>query len=209
MSAAWTKTKWHVFDFQQNLDLPTQMLAVVFARSTLLATQKIRFGSPQRSFCQATRLSTKTLIPKRLTESRTHGGELMIRGSLKTMTGWKIYIHKQDNGGSAPATLQSPSGALLAVWQASSGGLGWIDRLLKDDMAVQLASGGYPNVYTAPAQHVRAALQDGPPHANETWISGEGDVFVGTGPGRNNIDRDALEAARPDEWLLITVWDES
>jgi hypothetical protein len=125
------------------------------------------------------------------------------------MTGWKIYIHKQDNGGAVPATTQSPSGELLAIWQANSSGIRWIDQLLKDDLAVELARGGYPNLYTAPAQHIRAALADGLPHANETWISGEGDVFVGTGPGRNSINREALEAARPDEWLIITVWDES
>jgi hypothetical protein len=47
-----------------------------------------------------------------------------------------------------------------------------------------------------------------PPEANDRWLMDEGDQ-VDPGWGHNAYDAEAAAACPPEEWLLITVWDES
>lgn len=125
------------------------------------------------------------------------------------MLGWNITIYRKESGGTSPASLGASRGDRLATWQAGIGGLQWIDELVKQGLAVCLGGHGYPTEYTAPLEHVRAPVLEGPPHANARWLLGEGDVVTGVWAGQTTIDEEALRAGDPHEWVLIVVWDES
>ena len=125
------------------------------------------------------------------------------------MLGWNISIYRQKGGGSSPAAPESPKGTRLAVWQAGWNGLAWLDELMKAGKVLNLGGNGYPSWYTATAAELRPRLVDEPPEAYATWISGLGDIISSQWEGKTVIDREALAACSPDEWLLIEAWDES
>ena len=125
------------------------------------------------------------------------------------MLGWHISVFRQKDGGAAPATMKSPEGARLAVWQTSDPMLAWLDMLVKAGKAIDLGGNGYPNRYTATAKHLIPCFVDGPPEANNVWVCGPQDIIGKGWEGKTVIDHSVIESCRPDEWLLIEVWDES
>jgi hypothetical protein len=125
------------------------------------------------------------------------------------MLGWHISVYKQTEGGSSPATAESQMGIRLAVWQTGSGGLVWIDELVKAGKAIDLGGNGYPCYYTATAENLLPTIIEGPPMAKQVWSYGATDVITGKWAGRTVIDHEAVASCRPDEWLLIKAWDES
>ena len=125
------------------------------------------------------------------------------------MLAWQITVFRQQNDGSAPAQANAKPGVALASWQCEYSGGDWLDALVAQRLAVQLRGDGYPSEYTARAEHVLPRIRAGqPPHMNEHWWVGEGEVTVGGVP-QNTFDTDAMDACRPQEWLFIVVWDES
>ena len=128
------------------------------------------------------------------------------------MLGWNISVHRQKNGGAAPATKAKSyldHGPQVAVWQTSLFGLDWIEELVKDGKAIWIAGGGYPNQYTATAKNIIPTVLKGPPRANAVWACGSHDIIYSWWAGKTVIDQPLAEACRPDEWLLIEAWDES
>lgn len=125
------------------------------------------------------------------------------------MLGWHISVFRQNNDGSAPASFGAAHGTRLAVWQAGLGGLDWISDLEKQEKAVFLGGNGYPLEYTARTMHLKPQLLEGPPLANATWKCDPGDILLSGWVGKTAMDLPALEACRPNEWLIIRVWDES
>ena len=126
------------------------------------------------------------------------------------MLGWRISVYRQLDGGKEPAPFGAARGeARLAVWQTGLGGLDWLDELAKQRNAIDLGGDGYPNQYTAMAQHLRKELFEGPPYAKEVWSRGESDIVTPKWPGKTLVDRAALDACGPTEWLIIEAWDES
>lgn len=122
---------------------------------------------------------------------------------------WRITVFRQQNDGSAPAQARPEGGTVLANWQCQYSGGRWLDELVAQQLATKLRDDGYPSEYTARAEHILPRIHDGqPPDMNKHWLSGEGDYFVGGVP-RNHFDVAAMDACRPDEWLFITLWDES
>lgn len=65
------------------------------------------------------------------------------------MLGWSIYIYRQADGETAPATKDSKRGELLAKWEAQWDGLSWMEELVKAGKATSLGGNGYPCLYTA------------------------------------------------------------
>lgn len=124
------------------------------------------------------------------------------------MLGWHISVYRQEDG-SAPASVRSPVGSTLAVWQTGCDGLRWLKELVQRGKALDLGGGGYPDRYTATASVVLPAIQAGPPLANEPWKSDPGDILLPNWLGKTTIDLTAIERCREDEWLLIEAWDES
>jgi hypothetical protein len=125
------------------------------------------------------------------------------------MLGWMISIHRQLDGGVAPAKPDCPRGPSLAVWQAGSGGLAWLDELVKQNRAIDLGGSGYPLWYTAPANELIAFVAESPPLARSLWHVGENNVVLPGWIGKTQIDSSALSECRSDEWLVIEAWDES
>ena len=100
--------------------------------------------------------------------------------------GWHITVFRQQHDESNPADFKSATSTRLAVWQAGVDGLDWIGELVKQQQAIRLGGDGYPSRFTATAKHIIPRIR-----------------------GKTTKDPDAMKACRPDEWLLIEVWDES
>jgi hypothetical protein len=125
------------------------------------------------------------------------------------MLGWNISVFRQVDDGLSPAKAGSEKGVRLAVWQTGLEGLKWLDALVEAGHAIDLGGNGYPNYYTAQAEHLIPRIIDGPPEANPTWSYGPHDVVTSQWEGKTTIDRAAIEDCRSDEWLLVVAWDES
>ncbi len=125
------------------------------------------------------------------------------------MTGWHISVFRQTEGGAAPASTGSEEGPRIAVWQTDLEGLQWFGELVAAGNAIDLGGNGYPNYYTAKAQHITSRVLAGPPLAKRTWTFGEHDIIMPNWEGKTVIDRAVADDCRPDEWLIVIAWDES
>ena len=127
------------------------------------------------------------------------------------MLGWHVSVYRQPDGGNSPATFESAEGARIAVWQTDVDGLDWLIELAKEGKAVDLGGNGYPSRFTARAEILVPYLVTGSFSANETWVIPEGsyipdpEAYV----GKTRVDPEGAQQCRPDEWLLVEVWDES
>jgi hypothetical protein len=125
------------------------------------------------------------------------------------MLGWHISVFRQTDGGSSPAKADSEEGVRLAVWQTGVEGLQWLDELVETGQTIDLGGDGYPNYYTAQAEHLIPRIVGGPPEANRIWRHAPQDVITSRWEGKTTIDRAAADDCRLDEWLLVVAWDES
>jgi len=125
--------------------------------------------------------------------------------------GWHVSVYRQADGGHSPATPESAQGVRLAVWQTDVGGLDWLRDLAKEGKAIDLGGNGYPSWFTAPAEHLIPRIEGGSLRANEDWVIGEGSYIADPKlwVGKTQIEPEAVKQCRPDEWLLIEIWDES
>ena len=73
---------------------------------------------------------------------------------------------------------------------------------------INLHGNGYPSRYTGQSQYILPSVKDGPPLANSVWSAGAGDIVISKWDGKTVLDHVAMDACRPDEWLLIDAWDE-
>lgn len=125
------------------------------------------------------------------------------------MMGWHISVFRQAVGGSTPADRDAEEGPRLAVWQTGIDGLQWLNELVAANDAIDLGGNGYPNYYTAQAEHIISRIVAGPPLANRAWSVGEHDILMPGWEGKTVIDRAVADECRPDEWLIVIAWDES
>lgn len=127
------------------------------------------------------------------------------------MIGWFIAVYRQSNSGLLPATNTPHQGEKLARWQASLGGLDWIEKLVEEGKAIEVATnGGYPIRYTIPAKYLIPYLTVTPPNARENWIVDVEDVLIPSlWKGKTEINKKGIHKCDPDEWLLLEAWDES
>jgi hypothetical protein len=123
--------------------------------------------------------------------------------------GWHISVYRQQTDGSAPAASGAEFGTRLAVWQTGLHGLDWLNELVRLRKAIDLGGGGYPNEYTAMAIHIVPRLRGDPPLAKPFWTFDKGDIITPEWLGETTKDLEAMDASRPDEWLIIRAWDES
>ena len=123
--------------------------------------------------------------------------------------GWHISVYQQQTDGLAPAAFGAPRGARLTGWQTGLGGLDWFNELVKTEKAIQLSWNGYPMEYTAMAIHIVSRLRGDPPLAKPYWTVDKGDIITSEWLGKTTKDLEAMDACRPDEWLIIVAWDES
>jgi len=125
------------------------------------------------------------------------------------MLGWDIIVRRQRENRTSPIANPSlfgfgslevaaiASSPVVARWQAHTGGLGWLDALVKKGKALLLATNsGYPYYYAAKAEDVVPIIIYNAPHAKT--------------PGELGAeDRIKLAKIEPDEWLFVEAWDQS
>jgi hypothetical protein len=119
------------------------------------------------------------------------------------MLGWDIYISRQRDGGSAPATFEAETGATLESWDSGMWGLRWAGDLTKAGEAIDLGGNGYPMRYTAQAKvlrHSRAIP------LRQVWNQAPV-ALAGASPPVPK--KPSLFDCPPDEWLVIETWDQS
>ena len=97
--------------------------------------------------------------------------------------------------------------AVLANWETSVGGNGWVQRLVDEGKAVQLLSGGYPNLYTAKASDVLPIIESGPPARNDPAVIGDDHVMPANRARDVILHHGKIAACPPDKVLTIEVWD--
>jgi hypothetical protein len=97
----------------------------------------------------------------------------------------------------------------MAVWQSGVNGVAWLNDLIEDGEAIQLLGGGYPDLLTATAAHLLPRILEGPPEARSPWAASSHDLTTDGWEGQTLLNHAALEDCRPDEWLLVEIFDES
>lgn len=109
-----------------------------------------------------------------------------------------------------PAKVADQKGARLAIWQvAGRAGLGWIRALVEEGRAIDLGQVSILNfLYTARTRDLIPFVSVTPPHARDPWSSDPEDGFTSAWLGRTTLDEEQIAACEPDEWLLISVWDD-
>lgn len=126
------------------------------------------------------------------------------------MIGWNISVYRLAQGGAAPAAWDTEQGDRVAVWQTGLHGLDWLDALVTSGDATNLGGDGYPYRYTVRLSSLMGSIQQGPPHARDTWIFEAGDIIDWSKwPGKTTVYEDVLAKCEPDEWLMVVAWDES
>ena len=125
------------------------------------------------------------------------------------MLGWHISVYRQQNEGTFPAAFGAARGTRLAVWQTGLGGLGWINKLVTLQKAIDLGGNGYPLEYTAMAKHLIPQLRESPPEAKDVWSCDPGDIVTSAWLGKTTKDSEVMDSCHPDEWLIISAFDES
>ena len=123
---------------------------------------------------------------------------------------WNISVYRQDNDGASPATSESQHSSRIAIWQTKFySDINWLKDLAKEGKAIDLGGDGYPNRFTATAEHIVPRIIPEPPGARAVWGLDEGDCVTEEWEGRTVVDAALARQCRFDEWLLIVVWDES
>jgi hypothetical protein len=123
------------------------------------------------------------------------------------MLGYQVSIYRQRDEGASPATAESLEGTRVAVWQTGIGGLDWLVELEKAGKAIFLGGSGYPCRFTATTEHLMQEIIAAAEGVQKPWLLGESEFVTEKWDGKNVIDRDAVAACRPDEWLLVEGWD--
>lgn len=121
--------------------------------------------------------------------------------------GWWIIIAQQTPEERDAAT--DPKAAILATWEASVGGIDWIEKLTEKGKATKLSSNGYPNRYVATARNILPLIAGGVPAHTGQLVIGDDYVMPGGWTGNVKINLDKIAACPPDQILTIDAWDES
>jgi hypothetical protein len=123
------------------------------------------------------------------------------------MIGWWIVIDPRTPGErDAADDKMSP---LLASWEASAGGIRWLEQLVREGKAQRLKSNGYPTRYTAKAGDVLPLIAGGPPKPPGPLIVGDDYVMPGDYIGKLTLHQDRIATCPPDQVLTVDAWDQS
>jgi hypothetical protein len=114
------------------------------------------------------------------------------------MLGWEVLVYR-------PA---SPD-VVIARWKTGPSGLRWLDRLAKDNKAVDLGGNGYPDKYTVVAGVLLPILRAGLPASDSALVIGTDYVLpAGWSSDLDWNQPEALACDRNDQ-LVVEAWDQS
>jgi len=121
------------------------------------------------------------------------------------MIGWWIGIAQQtpeERDGAA-----DKKAAIIANWEAGTGGLDWLEKLVQKGKATKLSHNGYPCRYVATARDVLPLIVNGPPAHSGPTIIGDDYVTPGGWIGSIEFNSEKIAACAPDQILTIDAWD--
>ena len=127
------------------------------------------------------------------------------------MLGWHISVCKQTDRGVSPATMESAKGERIAAWMTGSGGLTWIDTLVKTGKVIDLGGNGYPLRFTGTAANVVPPIVPEPPEAltGTIWLCETLSAFTEKCSEMTPTGLIESVGCGMGEWLLIEAWDQS
>lgn len=115
------------------------------------------------------------------------------------MLGWWIVVTREGE----------EDGSQIASWEASIGGLAWLDKLVAAGKAEQTNWNGYPNLYHAEAGDVFPLIENGPPKHTGPLTIGDDYISKGGWSDRFHLDQTLVSTCSPGERLTIQAWDQS
>lgn len=101
------------------------------------------------------------------------------------------------------------AGPQIASWEASIGGLAWLDELVAAGKAEQTSWNGYPNLFHANAGDVFSLINDGPPKHTAPLVIGDDYVSKGGWSDKFRLDAALAGVCSPQDRLTIQAWDQS
>ena len=112
------------------------------------------------------------------------------------MLGWEIIVKNQE--------------VTLASWRASAWGTDWLENLVKEGKAQNLATNsGYPQIFSMKAKDLLPILIAGIPQTDAGLVIGEDYAISGTKVWNFKINQIAMNQCKSEDELLIEAWDQS
>ena len=118
------------------------------------------------------------------------------------MLGWEVFVYRQSK-------LKSENESLVATWQTSMSGLGWLDELVKEKRAAHLAGNGYPEWYFVKAGILLPIITVGLPANNSPEIIGDDYILPKNWSSDVVWNHDVVLACGENDLLIIEAWDQS
>ena len=115
------------------------------------------------------------------------------------MLGWQVFVLKESDA----------DGKSMISWSTGFDGLSWLDELVKQGLAQDLGGSGYPNKYSGKASIILPKIVPSLPNYEGKLVIGDDYVLEGGENWAININQPKIDACKPDEQLIIEVWDKS
>lgn len=117
--------------------------------------------------------------------------------------GWLISVHRQKDGGAAPALFQAGEGDRLANWQTEFHEIQWILDLVEQKKAIHLGDSGWESKYTAEARQILPVIKVKFPEPEEAWCFDTEDSLHPDWAFKTAVSPKTMDSCRLGEWLLI------
>ncbi len=118
------------------------------------------------------------------------------------MLGWGVSVFRKGDENS-----QSRKNLVLARWETGVWGLNWLDKLVKENKAIDLGGNGYPNRYSIKAGVLLPILKAGLPEYKSPPVIGDDYILPKGWNSDLLLNEKEFFACRPDEILIIEAWD--
>lgn len=121
---------------------------------------------------------------------------------VESMLGWWILVSLQTPD-ERKASIAGGKPFVMAQWETGLSGRDWIQRIVESGEITPVHTGGYPDQYTAKAQHILPLIAHGPaPYSLSPDIVGKlrriAEVI---------IVPELIESCSPEQMLTIETWD--
>lgn len=118
------------------------------------------------------------------------------------MLGWQVFVNKESEADTA--------GQSMISWHTGLGGLPWLDELVKQGLVEELGGSGYPNKYSGQASILLPQIMPSMLLSYEgKLVIGDDYVLKGTENQSIKIDKSKIATCKPNDQLIIEIWDMS
>ncbi len=114
------------------------------------------------------------------------------------MLGWELIVYRP----ASPDTV-------IARWRTSVFGLKWLDRLAKNNKAVDLGGNGYPDRYAISAAVLLPIIKAGLPDNDSPLVIGDDYVLPPGWSGDVEWNQQEALACQGSDQLVVEAWDQS